>query len=62
MSTVSAALTESVRLFQIVCPVTAKDRSPNLVLVRGMTSVSREADRRAEWDWTDDDLTQEREM
>ena len=47
MPTVSAALTESGRLFQIVCPATAKDRSPNLVLVRGMASVSREADRRA---------------
>ena len=47
MPTVSTALTESGRLFQIVGPATAKDRSPNLVLVRGMASVSREADRRA---------------
>ena len=47
MPTVSAALTEAGRLFQIVGPATAKGRSPNLVLVCGMTSVSREADRRA---------------
>ena len=47
MPTVSAALTESGRLFQIVGSATAKDRSPNLVLVRGMASVSREADRKA---------------
>ena len=62
MPTVSAALMESGRLFQIVGPATAKDHSPNLVLVRGMASVSREADRRAWRVWTDDDRMQEREM
>ena len=62
MPTVSATLTESGILFQIVGPATAKDRWPNLVLVRGMTSVSREADRRAIRVWTGDDRAQEREM
>ena len=54
----SAALTDSGSAFQAEGPPTAKERSPNLLLVAGITKSSREAERRLYRRWIVDFMIQ----